>query len=149
LGGSGDATVTGTEWRVTSLPLKAGANDIRITATGNDGLSASAALSVIQEQEAAGDLVAPSVYVQSPAGPLVVTTQSKIVFTGTASDAGGVAGVTWETNTGGRGDASPVVPSFAQWRAEVTLAKGFNTVTIRARDRAGNTGWRTVSVTRR
>jgi len=57
--------------------------------------------------------------------------------------------MTWSSSAGGSGAVSGITPTYAQWRAEVKLIRGFNTITIRAKDRAGNVGWRTLSVTRR
>jgi hypothetical protein len=67
-----------------------------------------------------------------------------MVFSGTASDNVGVATVTWSTNTGSSGMASGTI----QWSASIPLLEGFNSVTIRATDAAGNTASRSVVVRR-
>jgi hypothetical protein len=82
--------------------------------------------------------------IASPSSTATTSAATK-VFTGTASDTSGIASVTWSTNLG----ASGVANGTTSWRAEVTLVRGYNTVTIRATDGAGNTAWRSVLVIRR
>jgi hypothetical protein len=65
-------------------------------------------------------------------------------FSCTASDNVRVVAVTWSTNTGASGTAS----GTTQWTATIPVLVGSNMVTIRARDAAGNTAWRTVMVSR-
>jgi hypothetical protein len=68
-----------------------------------------------------------------------------VTFNGTASDASGVASVTWSTNTGKAGTAT----GTTQWNAAIPLLVGSNQVIVRATDTAGNVTWRSVVVTRR
>lgn len=91
-----------------------------------------------------GDTTAPTLTIASPASTVTTSAASR-VFTGTASDASGIASVTWSTNLGSSG----IAQGATSWRAEIPLLRGYNTVTIRATDGAGNTAWRSVLVIRR
>jgi hypothetical protein len=93
----------------------------------------------------ADDQVAPSIAITSPATTSVLTYDASIQFRGTARDGAGVVEVTWSDSSGASGAAQ----GTAFWiTAPVPLRVGVNTITIRARDAAGNTGWRSVVVTR-
>lgn len=93
-----------------------------------------------------GDKVAPSLTILSPASTSVLTRNSSIVFRGTARDNVGVVRVTWRDSLGGTGVAS----GTANWQTgSISLRAGSNTITIRAYDAAGNSGWRAVAVTRK
>jgi hypothetical protein len=81
-----------------------------------------------------------------PALSSVLVSSSSITLRGTASDNVGVAEVTWSSSNGHAGTAQ----GTTQWTAgPIPLYLGSNTVTVRARDAAGNTSWRSVVVTRR
>jgi hypothetical protein len=95
---------------------------------------------------ASPDTVAPTLTILSPASTSVLTYAATITLRGTASDNVGVTEVTWSDSTGASGRAQ----GTTYWSAaDLPLREGTNTLTIRARDAAGNTGWRTVIVTRR
>ena len=89
------------------------------------------------------DTQAPQVVITSPttAGSWE-TGETSLTITGTASDDVGVTQVTWAV-AGETGTAS----GTTSWNATVPLAGGANTVTIRARDEAGNEGTATLAVT--
>ncbi len=92
------------------------------------------------------DTTAPTLAITSPATTSVLSSSAKIVVRGTARDNVGVTEVTWSTNAG----ASGVAQGTANWvTTEIPLNQGTNTITIRARDAAGNQSWRAVVVTRR
>jgi hypothetical protein len=91
------------------------------------------------------DRVAPTLKVSSPSTSTVQTTASSRVFTGTASDSGGVAKVTWANSLGGSGTAS----GTTSWGVTIPLVNGINKITIKATDRAGNWTSRTITVTRK
>ncbi len=94
----------------------------------------------------ASDTTAPSLSLTSPARTSVLTTASSIVITGTATDNVGVTSVAWTTSMGGSGTAS----GLPAWKTgAIPLAKGVNQILIRAFDAAGNSAWRSVTVTRR
>lgn len=92
-----------------------------------------------------GDTTPPSLQVLSPSLTIVATSAPSIAVSGTASDSGRVASVTWSTSNGDAGAAA----GTAQWSATVPLLVGNNTVTIRAFDTAGNSAWRALTVVRR
>jgi hypothetical protein len=90
------------------------------------------------------DTTAPSLTIGTPGATSVSTSAATIAFSGTASDNVGVTSVTWATNTGQSGTAS----GTTNWSASIPLLTGSNVVTMRAYDAAGNSGWRSVVVTR-
>jgi len=76
----------------------------------------------------------------------MLTYGATMVLRGTANDNVGVVEVTWSDSTGVSGKAQ----GTTNWStSELPLREGTNTLTVRARDAAGNVGWRTVVVTRR
>jgi hypothetical protein len=95
---------------------------------------------------AARDTAAPSLTITYPALSSVLVSASSITLRGTASDNVGVVEVTWSSSNGHAGTAQ----GTTQWTAgPIALYLGSNTITVRARDAAGNTSWRSVVVTRR
>ena len=91
------------------------------------------------------DSVAPSLTILWPASTSVLTYASTISLRGTATDNVGVVQVTWSDSTGASGSAQG---TFLWTTPELPLREGANTITIRARDAAGNVGWRSVVITR-
>jgi hypothetical protein len=92
------------------------------------------------------DRTAPAISISSPGTSISSTSAASVRITGVASDSVGVASVTW-TASGGRSGAANgttawTIPDFA-------LRVGDNTIVIRARDQAGNTSWRSLTITRR
>jgi hypothetical protein len=154
-GGSGNVGVTwttdrgssgtaqgGRSWTMTA-PLQLGSNaiTIRVTDAQNVTLSRTVTATVISVT----DTVAPLVKITSPAATSVLTSAASIKLTGTASDNVGVVSVTWTTSTGKSGTAT----GTTNWTFDVALYIGSNSIVVRARDLAGNTAWRSVTVTRR
>ncbi len=92
------------------------------------------------------DTTAPALIVTSPAAASSYTFSDSIVLRGMAQDLGGVVEVSWADSIGNTGLAQ----GTSNWvTAPIPLRVGSNTITVRARDAAGNSGWRTVVVTRR
>jgi hypothetical protein len=92
------------------------------------------------------DTTAPTLAVTSPARTSVLTSAATITISGTATDNVGVTSVAWTTSMGGSGSAS----GAPAWKTgAIPLAKGTNQIVIRAFDAAGNSAWRSVTVTRR
>ncbi len=92
------------------------------------------------------DRVAPSLTITWPAGTTVLTSEPSIVLRGTARDNVGVTEVRWFSSTGGSGLAG----GAAYWvTPPIPLLVGTNSITIRAYDAAGNSAWRSITVTRR
>jgi hypothetical protein len=92
-----------------------------------------------------GDTTRPSVTINSPVtSASYISLNSTISLGGTASDNVGVAQVTWSNSLGGSGTAS----GTGSWSVgSITLQNGTNTITVTARDAAGNTGIDTLIVT--
>jgi len=92
------------------------------------------------------DTVAPSLTIVYPAAATLLTSASAVTLRGTASDNVAVTEVLWSSSTG----ASGLAQGTTQWTAgPIPLNQGINTLVVRARDAAGNSGWRSVVVTRR
>lgn len=95
---------------------------------------------------AARDTVAPSLTITYPATTSTAVSTSTITLRGVASDNVAVTEVNWVSSNGHSG----VAQGTTQWSAgPVPLYVGSTTITVRARDAAGNTAWRSVVVTRR
>ncbi len=139
-GGSGTASGT-SNWSAT-VPLQSGDNLITVIAVATGGGTVSRTVSVNFRPV---DTTAPSLIIQTPGSSAVAATSGALIATGVASDNVAVTEVTWQTSTGGAGTAQ----GTANWRATIPLMVGVNTVTIRARDAAGNVGTRSMVVTRR
>jgi matrixin/glucodextranase-like protein len=155
---SGAATLSGANWLISSIPLATGLNTITVTAADITG-SISQTISVTRQVPpapapapapapvpplAGTDKTAPTLAIAYPSTSYI-TTLASLTFRGSASDASGIASVTWSTNTGGAGMAT----GTTAWSAAIPLLVGSNQVIIRATDTAGNTSWRSVLVTRR
>jgi hypothetical protein len=93
----------------------------------------------------ATDTVAPTLSIDSPGFTIGSTTTSSIAIAGKASDNVAVASVKWTNSTGSSGIAA----GTTAWSASVPLLVGTNSITVRAYDAAGNSGWRTITVVRR
>jgi hypothetical protein len=160
-GGSGTVSVTWTSspgasgtaqgsasWTISGVPLTVGSNTITIVAsqgTSQGTVQTSRTITVTrQAASTTPDTTAPTLTINSPSSTSVSTSAASITISGTASDNTGVTSVTWSTNVGQAGTAS----GTTQWNATVPLLVGSNSVMIRASDAAGNTGWRTLVVTR-
>ena len=147
-GPSGTAAAVGL-WRISGVPLAIGRNLISVV--GADAGLQQAAQSVSVTREAApaqptADRVAPSLTIQYPAGTNVLVSSAAITVRGSARDSVGVTRVTWSLSSGRSGEAQ----GTTSWViADLPLLVGANTATIRARDAAGNVGWRSLVITRR
>lgn len=132
-------------WSLANLPLTLGPNTITVRATDRAGNQSIARLTVTR-LEPPRDTVAPSLSIVAPADG-TKTQESSISIRGTVSDSGsptsGVAQVTVN------GVASVLDRSAGTWSLDnVGLALGSNTLTVRARDNAGNEVSRVVTLTR-
>ena len=92
------------------------------------------------------DKSAPTLRISWPATTIVSTSASAIRISGSASDRVGVSRVTW-TASGGR---SGVAEGTTTWViSDFDLRVGDNPIVIRAYDEAGNSSWRSLTITRR
>jgi hypothetical protein len=92
------------------------------------------------------DKSAPNLRISYPATPIFSTSAATAKISGTTSDNVGVTSVVW-TASGGRsgvanGTTTWTIPDFA-------LHPGDNSIVIRAFDQAGNSSWRSLTITRR
>lgn len=142
-GGAGAAAGTRV-WMAGPVPLQPGTNVITITALSIGGTQASRSLSVSYSPRA--DTVAPSLTLLSPAVTTVLTYDAAITIRGAATDNVGVVAVTWTDSLGVTGVARGTTLWIA---ADIPLRQGINVLTLRARDAAGNVGWRSLTVTRK
>ncbi len=121
--GSGNGTVTITASANTAITPRTGT----VTIAGR---------SLAVTQPGVPDLTPPTVTVTEP-NPNITTNDvlGSILVRGTASDNGALASVTWSNDRGGSGTAT----GTTSWTiSALPLASGLNTITITARDTAGN-----------
>jgi len=148
-GNSGVATGS-SNWSVEAIPLFAGVNTITVTAT-DDSRTTVRTVSVTRTTPSSpsnptnpSDRTPPTLVITSPVGNILTTRAATIDVKGTATDATGVAKVTWQSPSG-----SGTAAGTASWVASgIPLMLGDNTLLIRAYDAAGNMSWRSVLVIR-
>jgi len=150
-GGAGIAAGTGV-WEIPSVPLASGSNEIRLDAKALDGSTASKSILVtmVAGSTAPGsppavDTSPPSITITSPASASTTVTAAQITVKGTARDNTAVAAVSWTSAAGQSG----VATGTTSWSVTIPLYTGINNLVIRATDTAGNSSWRSLSVTRR
>jgi hypothetical protein len=136
-------------WTISSVPLNSGDNIITITARDSQQSQATQRLTITRNAATnptpGTDTTPPSLTILSPATNNVSTSDSSLVVRGTAQDNVGVAAVTWLSSNGGSGTAT----GTDNWTTPpIPLYVGATTITIRASDAAGNTSWRSMTVTR-
>jgi hypothetical protein len=136
-GGNGTAAGT-TDWSIPSAALLAGANVITVTARDAAGNTASAVLTITL------DTRAPAVSIVAPTSTgNFSTTDNALTLGGSATDDTGIAEVSWVNNQGGSGMAT----GTTAWSvAKIALRPGLNTVTVTAKDTAGNSSTTTLTV---
>lgn len=117
--------------------------NLSVTASG--GTLSSTLLGTGTKTSSTADTTAPSVTITSPtASPTFTASGSTLTLGGTASDSVGVTQVTWTNSQGGSGIAT----GTTTWTTgAIALLPGSNTLTVSARDAAGNTGGAVLTVT--
>jgi hypothetical protein len=141
-GSNGVAQLSGSTFVIANIPLAVGQNTISVTAS--DGThQASQSVTLIRQPASTPDTTPPTLTITSPGSSMASTSLAVYTITGTATDASGVQSVRWSTNAGISGAAT----GTSNWSAKVPMMQGFNQVTIRATDGAGNTADRTVMIT--
>ena len=140
-GGSGTASGT-TSWSVGSITLQSGSNVITVTARDAANNQNTDVLTVTYN---VADTTNPTVTITSPtSGTSYTASSGTLSLGGTASDNVGVTQVTWSNSLGGSGTAS----GTTSWNVSgIALQNGTNTITVTARDAAGNTAVDTLTVT--
>jgi hypothetical protein len=152
-------------WTITTIPLIDGSNNITITA--EDSLMNVVTYAVAVSYDPANptpapapptpapptptptpsgpDTTPPSLTILSPATTNYYTSTSALMVSGTATDNVGVVAVTWATSNGTSGTAN----GATNWSTPaIPLYIGSTTIVITAADAAGNTSWRSLTVTR-
>jgi hypothetical protein len=143
-GGSGPASGT-SSWSTGPISLRPGVNTLAVTAYDSSGASASKALAV-SYWPPVSDTVAPALKITSPAATSVLVAVPTIRLQGIASDNVAVTEVTWSTSYNKSGRAA----GTTYWSTgDIPLLVGTNVVVVRAFDAAGNSSWRSLTVTRR
>jgi len=143
-------------WMIAAVPLNLGLNVINIQATDSQQNRVSQNVTVTRQQvlpsnpppatPPSADTTPPTLIVLSPSTTNLSTPASSLVFSGTASDNVGVVKVTWTSSMGSSGMAT----GTNQWATSpIPIYIGTTTVVIRAYDAAGNSSWRSFTVTRR
>jgi hypothetical protein len=152
-GGAGTAAGTGI-WEVPTVPLASGLNEISLEAKAMDGSTASKAIFVTMASGTTNpsnpgtpsvDTSPPSITITSPASASTTVSTAQITLKGTARDNTAVAAVSWTSAAGQSGAAT----GTTNWSVTIPLYTGINNLVIRATDAAGNSSWRSLSVTRR
>jgi hypothetical protein len=142
-GASGLASGT-SAWSTGPIPLQPGGNLLTVTARDGRGGSASRTLAVTYST--ASDTVAPAIRITLPVSTSVLVASASIRIQGTATDNVAVAQVTWLTSF----NKSGVATGTSFWNTgDVPLLVGTNVIVVRAYDAAGNSSWRSLTVTRR
>ena len=153
-GGAGTAQGSAT-WSIAAIPLSVGDNAITITARDAQQNQVTHSMTITRQPQQnptptptpnpGPDTTPPSLVILSPGTTNPSTSASTIVISGTAHDNVAVAAVTWTSSTGQSGLAigtdnwaTPAIPVYV----------GTTTITIRAADAAGNSSWRSLTVTR-
>ncbi|MBI4893872.1 MAG: matrixin family metalloprotease [Acidobacteria bacterium] len=97
-------------------------------------------------EPAGPDATVPTLKITFPAAASYSTGAASMTVKGSATDNVAVTAVVWETRTAS-GTATGPAAGFTA--GPIPLAQGINQITVRAKDAAGNSSWRTVTVTRR
>lgn len=160
-------------WFIPSIPLSGGNNVITITAEESLGNLVTSSVTISAQITTAPptdptppappsnpnpppappapnppsgpDTTPPSLTILSPDTTNYVTSESSLVVNGIATDNVGVTSVTWATSNGTSGSAG----GTTNWSTPaIPLYVGATTIIITAADAAGNTTWRSLTVTR-
>lgn len=140
----GGGVASGTNAWSASVQLQEGVNILTVTAEDSAGNRGTTSLTVTA---AFPDVVAPSLSVTGPTvGPNFVTDQALVSITGSAADSRGVTAILWTDSNGHSGNATR---NGNAWEITgATLEMGANVFAIEARDAAGNSTLRTVTILR-
>jgi hypothetical protein len=133
----------------TSPPLTSGSHTFKLRVTGTKNLSSGGTWVSVDRVDvtSGGDTTPPALAVTAPTtGPnYFAGAKESVALSGTATDDVGVTQVTWSNNRGGSGTAV----GAGNWSiSSVPLQDGSNVVTISAKDTAGNSASKTLTVLR-
>jgi len=134
----GAASVVGNNWTTAGIPLNIGFNSITFTATDATG-NVYRVVTVTRQSTGSSPLTL------TVDAPPATTAATSISLSGTVTGGSGVAFVQWSLSSGSYGTASV---NGVNWvAANIPLAVGVNSITVRATDTTGSVS-QTVSVTR-
>lgn len=134
-------TIMNSTGLVSGTPTAAGTYSV--TATASDGVLTATQMFTWVVVALPTDVTAPIVTITSPTSDSRFTSRTEyMTLGGTAVDDVDVTEVRWSSDRGWSGRAT----GTTVWIAGVPLKSGWNTITIEARDGAGNVGRRTVKV---
>lgn len=137
-GKTGSCTGTAS-WSAIDVPLKAGTNNIKVTAFDTAGNQGTGVIVV-----SFADGIAPTVTITTPGTNPYNIGAATVDLAGTASDDNGVKKVTWSNATTG---LSGTCTGTSSWSvAGLALNAGANSITVTAYDAAGNKGTASISV---
>ncbi len=139
------ATTLGADDRKAILTLYAAAGSATPTTPSNPATPANPTNPSNPTTPTPPDTTAPTLTIVNPSSTTLTVNAPSRVISGTAYDAGSLASVTWVNSLGGSGTAT----GTTNWSMQVSLQKGINYVRIQATDKAGNSTWRTIVITRR
>lgn len=149
LGGSGTAVISGSSivtWSAT-VPVVVGTNLITFTATDLAGNKSTTTTSVVRLTPP--DTTVPTISITEQG---TVDSAGRVSIGGTATDNVAVKSVTWVNNQGGSGTAtlsnSSGGASITWVASNIQLQTGDNTITVEARDAAGNKTTAAVTISR-
>lgn len=121
--------------KISGTPSRSG--NYLVTATVTDGTLSAARTFAWAVVEPTVDVVAPVVTIALPTTDSTFATDKAFVLIGgSVSDDSRIVSVSWATDRGVEGTAS----GAENWIATIPLLSGSNTITVRARDAAGNVG---------
>lgn len=99
-----------------------------------------------QPSGGAADKTSPKLHISFPATTISSTSSAVGRIAGTASDNVGVTRITWSASGGRGGEAA----GTTNWSIpDIELRPGDNSIIVRAYDAAGNSSWRSLTITRR
>jgi len=129
-----------------SVSLATGANTLTVVATDGVGNARTSSITI---NRSSTDTAPPTLTITSHTNGQTVTTAS-ITLSGTATDSGtGGSGITSVTVNGVAATGGTATGSnTANWSRSLSLVTGANTLTVVARDGAGNTRTSSITVTR-
>ena len=135
--------LTAATGRISGTPTTAGS--YLVTAVVSDGLLSDSATFTwtVTAPTVSADTAGPVITITVPTTrTLFNTDQNFVTVGGTVTDNTSVVAVTWTTDRGASGTAT----GSESWIAGVPLSRGPNTITIRARDEAGNVSTKAIVV---
>ena len=143
---SGVAT-GGTNWTAGPIPLNIGANTITITAQDATGAKAAQTFTIARQSSTTpvpNPPSTPQLSITAPCSGACTSSVATIAVSGTASDASGIARVTWLSSSGQGAQASGTT---AWSTGPVTLQSSLNSFTITAYAQSGAIANETLQIT--